>query len=89
MRLQDVVLSVGVWVLIFSLLPTLFAKEKPALVTSLVTGTTLLVFAVVYLSLMLWGSAFSSAVLAILWWILAFQKYESRSRSYGGGEIPY
>lgn len=77
MEWQDFVLTAGTWVFIFALVPTLRAKEKPTFVTSFLTGTTLIIFAVVYASLALWISVVSSALLAILWYILAIQKYKS------------
>ena len=90
MRWQDFVFSIGMWVFIFALRPTLRGSEKPALETSIVTATTLVVFAVVYASMELWGSVMSSVVLAVLWYILAWQKYKSVKKQYGyGGEIPY
>lgn len=89
MQWQDFVLSVGVWVCIYALRPTLRAREKPALETSIVTATTVMVFAIVYASLELWSSVLSSVILAIVWYVLAWQKYKATSRCVGGGEIPY
>lgn len=89
MKWQDLVLSVSVWVFIFALLPTLRGIEKPALETSIVTATTILVCAGVYASMGWWGSVLSSGILGIIWYVLAWQKYKASSRRFGGGEMPY
>ncbi len=89
MRWQDFVLSIGVWVFIFALLPTLRAVEKPALETSIVTATTLIVFAIVYASMGWWGSVLSTIILGGMWYALAIQKYKSIKQRCCGGEMPY
>lgn len=57
-----------------ALLPSVFSKDKPALWTSLMTGSVLVVFAVVYASLSLWYATFTTALAAGLWIVLAIQK---------------
>ncbi|MGM0482405.1 MAG: hypothetical protein ACQEP6_00870 [Patescibacteria group bacterium] len=72
---QDIVLSVGQWVFILALLPSLLSKDKPALMTSVITGTVLAVFAFTFSTLALWASAVSTGAVSLVWFILAFQKY--------------
>ncbi len=76
---QDVVISIGSWVAIAALIPTLLAAHKPALWSSIITALTVGTFAVCYLTLSLWSAALSSAVLAIVWLILAIQKWRQES----------
>jgi hypothetical protein len=72
---QDIVISIGGWVMIAAIVPSLIGKDKPALSTSLVTGTILLSFAVCYGTLNLWSSALSTGVLAAAWLVLAVQQW--------------
>ena len=72
---QDIVLSVGMWIFVIALIPTLRGKEKPALSTSIVTSAVLAVFVLTYATLELWLSTIASAVIAVLWFVLAAQKY--------------
>ncbi|MDD2658012.1 MAG: hypothetical protein PHD04_05220 [Candidatus Pacebacteria bacterium] len=85
MHWQDIVISVGQYVFVLALLPSIFGKDKPALLSSILTGTILLVFGAVYVTLALWSSAISSAVLTVAWFILAFQKY-TQGRDDGGAD---
>ena len=71
---QDLILSSGTVVLILALLPSALSKDKPAVPTSIVTGTVMSIFAFVYASLTLWFTAGAVALISLLWFILAFQK---------------
>ena len=76
MSWQDIILSVGQWIFILALIPSILSKtEKPSLKTSLPTGIILIVYAGVYANLSLWISAVSVFMLALGWLVLAFQKY--------------
>ena len=73
---QDWLLSVAVWVLLFAMIPTLISKtEKPALLTSLITGSALAIIAFVYATLSLWWSAVPTALISASWFVLAYQRY--------------
>ena len=72
---QDIVLSVGAWIFFIALIPSIKSKDKPALMTSLPTGTVLAVFALVYATLGLWLSIFSTILTSAAWFTLAVQKY--------------
>jgi uncharacterized protein HemY len=56
------------------LVPSVLGTDKPALWTSIVTGTVLIVFTATYASLSLWYATFTTALAAALWVILALQK---------------
>lgn len=77
---QDWVLTGGLIIFAFALLPSLFSKDKPALSTSLMTGITLSVFSFVYLTLSLWISAITTIITGVLWLTLAVQKILSNKK---------
>jgi hypothetical protein len=72
---QDWILTIGQILFIFALAPSVFSKDKPALTTSLLTGTVLAVFAIVFATLYLWLAATSTLVSSLTWLLLAYQKY--------------
>ena len=71
---QDLILSIGGLFFVIALLPSVFSKNKPALLTSVMNGVILAIFAVVYCTLSLWFSAFTLGMTCITWFILAIQK---------------
>lgn len=74
MRWQDLLLTVCNVALIAALLPTVMSRhDKPALATSVLTGTVLGLMAFVYFSLALWFAAVTGAVECILWLAIAVQ----------------
>ncbi len=72
---QDIVIGAGQWILGIALLPTIRANDKPALSTSILTGSILLIFSATFFTLSMWNSALSAVVVSILWFILAIQKH--------------
>ena len=72
---QDIVLSVGQWIFILALLPSVLGKDKPAFATSLTTGIVLAVFAFTFSTLSFWASAISTGCVSLVWFVLAYQKY--------------
>ena len=72
---QDVVLAGGQWVFIIALLPSVFGKDKPALLTSIITAAVLALFAFTLSTLSLWVAAFSTLFTATAWTVLAVQKF--------------
>ncbi|MDO8620333.1 MAG: hypothetical protein Q7R64_03230 [bacterium] len=82
MMWQDIVFSVGQWIFIIALIPSLLSKEKPALSTSLMTGTVLAVFAFTYSTLSLWTASVSTVLSAGTWFVLAVQKYNSDRKKH-------
>ena len=71
---QDWVITLGSLIFVLALFPSVLGKDKPALSTSLMTGTVLVIFALVYLTLSLWTSAVTTFLTGTLWFILAIQK---------------
>lgn len=58
-----------------ALLPSLIGRDKPALSSSLMTGTLIAIFGYTYFTLGLYSSTVSSAVCALAWFVLAIQKW--------------
>jgi len=76
--IHDYIFTIGNAVLFFALFPTLRSKEKPALKTSLMTGTILLAFGINFASLGLYLSSVMVSATGLLWYILAWQKYNKK-----------
>jgi uncharacterized membrane protein len=76
MHWQDLIFTVGQIIFVFALIPTIRGKSKPALSSSIITGSILLILALTYLTLGLWFSTLASIATSANWWILAFQKYQ-------------
>lgn len=72
---QDWVLSGGSLFFTVALMPSVLSQNKPALATSLLTGTILAIFAMVYATLSLWFAAGTTMITSSLWFVLAVQKY--------------
>ena len=77
---QDWVFSIGSWIFVIALIPTIRGKSKPELSTSIVTAIILSSFALTYFTLRLWFSAFSTILTASCWYILAAQKYQQKKK---------
>jgi hypothetical protein len=71
---QDVILTIGSFLFSVALIPTIQGPVKPPLRTSLVTGLTLVVFAICYVTLGLYLAALSGALTAGAWLLLAWQR---------------
>lgn len=71
----DLIFSVGSFVLTAALLPSLWGPNKPALSTSILTGTVLAFFSLTYLALGFYLSAGVSLTTSLLWGTLAVQKW--------------
>ena len=80
MTWQDIVLSVAQVIFAGALLPSVFGKDKPALTTSLVTGSLLIVLVFTFYTLELWFSAGSTAFLSAVWFVLALQKFKNKGK---------
>ncbi|HVX24356.1 MAG TPA: hypothetical protein VG992_03380 [Candidatus Saccharimonadales bacterium] len=78
MQWQDYVIAVGSILFIIALMPSVLGKNKPALSTSVMTGSVLMVFAITYTTLHLWFAGITTALTAIQWFILAIQKYQQK-----------
>ncbi|MEX1113481.1 MAG: hypothetical protein WD603_01875 [Patescibacteria group bacterium] len=81
MSWQDIVLSVGSAMFMIALIPSILSDDKPAVTTSLMTGTVLIVFAATYASLGLWFTTVITALTAAFWLILFAQKLLAKRRA--------
>lgn len=75
MSWQDVVFTIGQVIFVFALIPSIKGKDKPALLTSVITVLILSTFAISYATLSLWGSMIGAVLNCTGWTILAVQKY--------------
>ena len=75
MHWQDYVITTGLIIFGVALIPSVIGKDKPALSTSLITGTVMVIFAATYVTLHLWFSAISQLLTSLVWLTLAVQKY--------------
>ena len=80
MKWQDLVVTAGAWVFIIALYPSVKSEDKPAFVTSLITGVTMLAYTIVYASYSLWWATASSVILCFEWFVLAHQKYRQQCK---------
>jgi len=78
---QDWVFSVGGFLVLASLLPTLRGDQKPALSTSLMTFFLVAIFAFTMSTLGLWLSAVANGGISVAWGVLALQRYHQTNRS--------
>jgi len=72
---QDVVLGIGSFIFAVALIPSVMSDHKPALWTSILSSVVLVAFVATYASLSLWYATFSTSLTALLWGILALQKF--------------
>jgi len=77
MHWQDLVFTFGQIIFVVALIPTIKGKDKPAFITSLITGAVLLSFTTAYFALALYFSALMSTIMSASWFLLAFQKYKT------------
>jgi hypothetical protein len=75
---QDYVLATGSLLFTLALIPSLRAKNKPALSTSLITVVVLVIFALTYITLSLWFSAAAAGLNGLAWLALALQKHRQK-----------
>lgn len=73
---QDYVIAVIQWTFVIALIPSLIhPTQKPAVMTSLMTGILLIVLGFAYASLDLWKSFIPVVLLAFAWFLLAYQRH--------------
>lgn len=75
MMWQDYIFTIGSFVFIIALIPSILSKDKPAIASSISTALVLTIFSFTYFSLSLWLTTITTAGTAMAWHILAFQKY--------------
>ncbi len=69
----DIVFMIGSFIFSIALIPTIRAKEKPSLVSSIVTFILLGAFELCYISLEMWLASISNMLTIVCWGILAIQ----------------
>jgi len=75
---QDYALTAVQVFFCLTLIPMLFAKEKPPLASSISTAAALLVSAAIFFTLELWLAALSQAIVGVQWTVLALQRVSRR-----------
>jgi uncharacterized membrane protein YqgA involved in biofilm formation len=80
MQWQDWVFSIGGFLILMSLIPTLRGEQKPALTTGVMSFVLVAIFACTMATLGLWFSAFANALISICWGTLALQRYQADQR---------
>jgi hypothetical protein len=79
---QDILLGLANWILVLSLMPTVLSRtEKPAFLSSILTGTCLLGIALSYYTLGLLMGAIPAALNGAQWFILAYQRQRLNRKS--------
>lgn len=79
---QDYVIALVQWGLLFALLPTILHKtHKPALWSSLLTGSLLAILSVTFFTLELWNASVSAFAAACGWVVLAIQRHRLNRRT--------
>lgn len=75
MQWQDLVITFGQIIFSIALIPMLLSKDKPVLITSLVTGAVLMIYALTYITIQFWFGAAMTALTGVVWLTLAYQKF--------------
>jgi len=73
---QDIVIATCQLAFLPSMLPTLLSKDKPALFTSVMNAAIVSVITITMSTLYLWFSVVTGTITAIIWAILAIQKWK-------------
>jgi len=72
---QDLVLAISVFAFNVALIPSVVGKQKPRMMTSVLTALFLVPEVIVFFSLSLWYSFTMALINALLWTVLAVQRY--------------
>lgn len=76
MKWQDVVIAICQLSFLPAMLPTILGKDKPAFITSLMNAIIVGIIVTSMATLHLWFSAITGCVTALIWAILAIQKWQ-------------
>ena len=80
MQWQDLVITIGQIIFSIALIPIVLSKDKPALVSSLVTGIVLCVYALTYITIQFWFGALMTTITGAIWLLLAYQKFKMEKK---------
>lgn len=72
---QDAIFTTGTVLFGLALIPTIYASAKPDLWTSALTAAVLAMFTVAHFTLTLWFASAASAILAVEWSVLGYQRW--------------
>ena len=76
---QDIVLSISLLAFNMALIPSIASNQKPRLATSVLTAIFLIPEVIVFANLKLWYSLIMTSTNAIMWAILALQRFKQLS----------
>lgn len=85
---QDAILTLGTLVFLVALIPTLVGDAKPSPLTSLLTGSVLLVFAATYLTLGLHFASITTAATGTVWLVILWQSVRKTADRIEGHPDP-
>jgi hypothetical protein len=71
---QDLIFCIGSILFIVGLIPSVRGKQKPPKSTCVITGLTLLTFAITYATLGLWLSFITTLITSTMWLVLLVQQ---------------
>ncbi|PIR37247.1 MAG: hypothetical protein COV34_03430 [Candidatus Zambryskibacteria bacterium CG10_big_fil_rev_8_21_14_0_10_42_12] len=80
MSWQDIVISIGQFLFLIALIPSIRSEHKPAFGTSLMTALVLTAFGITYGTLGLWFAVSTSVFISAGWYILAWQTYKEHKK---------
>ena len=83
MAWQDLVLSIGGFIIAAGIIPTILSPAKPPIATSTIIVTTLAVFTFTFATLGLWATVAATAAQSLLWAVVPAQSFRARSASTG------
>lgn len=86
MSIQDFILSAANLIFFAALFPTVRSKDKPHVITSLLTSATLYVITGTYITIDLYYAAIITFMTASLWFVIAVQKYRLNKAIAGNNE---
>lgn len=78
---QDIVISIGQWIFVISLVFSIVSKDKPSIWTSIITGIVLTSFSFSFITLGMMVAGISSLATATCWYILFFQSLKNRNKN--------
>jgi hypothetical protein len=81
---QDFVIASAQLAFLLAMIPTLLGPDKPALLTSLSTAFIVSIVAVTQLTLSLWFTFLVATLHAMLWALLAIQKFTLNTHADNG-----
>ncbi len=79
---QDTVIAICQLAFLPSMIPTIISNDKPALSTSLMNAVIVSVITLTFVTLKLWFSVLTGTLTALIWSVLAYQKWSASQNFY-------